>query len=395
MTELNTEPLSTVIDNDAPAPGAAEYRPEPLAPEPAAEKPMSLDDAIKQAVTETKEKADEPAPKAKDDPKVKEAKPEPKPEKAAPERGENGKFAPKAKEPEESPALPQDGDDAEVEQERGTNRPSEVRDTARAPAHFLPRAKEAWPSTNEDVRAEVHRMVENYEKGLNEYRESHEFRKELKQYEDMAKAEGTTVKEALGNFARIQSLLRSNPTEGIQRVLASINVTPQQYAQHILGQAQQQRDNPQAAQQNQLGQTVQQLQQQIADMQKQAQQRDEESRLQQVAQQFIEPFKAEHPRYDELEADIALFLNSGKIPSTLSKQDRLDAAYDMAVRINPEGIDSQPEPLKPAQNAQRPLNPAGSKSIKGSLTYGAEVPRKSAKLSLDEALKMAARSVHG
>lgn len=398
MTDLNAEVPSTVIDNDAPVPGSAEFRPDAPAPEAAEpEKPMSLEDAVKQAAAETKDKAEKVEAPEKPEPKESKPKPEPKvedkAEKPTPERGDNGKFTAKPK-AEQDPAL-ETAEGAEVEQERKEPRPSEGRDINRAPANFLPRAKEAWAGVSPDVRGEVHRMMENYEKGLEEGREAMDFRKELRQFEDMAKEAGTTVKGALENYVGIDKLLRENPSAGIERILRSINVTPEQYAQHVIGQANQPQPTPVDRQTQQLTQQVQQLQQQIQQLTQGTQQDRETARLSEVERSIIAPFKAEHPRYQELEGDIALFLNSGKIPSNLSERQRLEAAYDMAERINPTGYASANEPLNPAPNAQRPLNPAGTKSVKGSLSYGAEVPRKSAKVSLDEAIKMAARSVSG
>lgn len=401
MNDLNASPEtpSTVIDNDAPAPGGAEYRPEAIAPEPVAEvKPMSLEDAVKQAAAETKDnaaKVEEPKAEPKEAKPKLEAKVEPKPEKTIPERGENGKFTAKPQAEQEPSGDNRTG--AEGEQERGESRPSEVRDINRAPAHFLPRAKEAWASVNEDVRAEVRRMEANFEKGLQEHRESHEFRKELREFDDLAKNSGTTIPRVLKEYVEVANLLRDNPAAAVERLLISRGITPQQYANHVLGQAQQEAQNPQQAQATQLNQTIQQLTAKIEQMEQRGNQREqqqvEEQRIAKIEQEFITPFKEEHPRFDELSDDIAFFLTSGKIPSTLSEQSRLEAAYDMAERINPIGYKT--EPLNPAPNAQRPLNPAGSKSVKGSLSYGAEAPRKSAKLSLDEAIKMAARSVNG
>lgn len=403
MTDLNAAPEtpSTVIDNDAPAPGGAEYRPEAIAPEPVAEaKPMSLEDAVKQAAAETKDnaaKTEDPKAETKEaKPKV-EPKVEPKPEKAIPERGENGKFTAKPQAEQEPSGESRAG--AEGEQERGESRPSEVRDINRAPAHFLPRAKEAWASVNEDVRAEVRRMEANFEKGLQEHRESHEFRKDLREFDDMAKQAGTTIKAALANYTAIDNELKTNPASGIERILRSVGITPQQYAQHILGQEQQRQENPQQHQSNQISQTVQQLQAKLDQMEardfERAQQEATRQEIDKVEKGLFADIKSTpgYERFDELRSDIALFWNSDKISSTLSERERLEAAYDMAERINPLGYKT--EPLSPAPNAQRPLNPAGSKSVKGSLSYGAEAPRKSAKLSLDEAIKMAARSVNG
>src|SRR3546814_11090392 len=78
---------------------------------------------------------------------------------------------------------------------------------------------------------------------------------------------------------------------------------------------------------------------------------------QQFAATIIDPFKRDHPRYAELEQDIAFFLQSGKIPTSLSPSDRLAAAYDMAERINPpshaEPRAADIEGLEPARSEER------------------------------------------
>ncbi len=110
-------------------------------------------------------------------------------------------------------------------------------------------------------------------------------------------------------------------------------------------------------------------------MRKRDEERAEQVRLEQVAQRFIEPFKADHPRYDELESDIAFFLKSGKIPQSLSERERLEAAYDMAERINPAPkFGASREPGTPA-SVPRPLDPAGKKSVTGSPTPGLSTTR--------------------
>jgi hypothetical protein len=406
MTELNAEVPSTVIDNDAPVPGGAEFRPD-VAPEPVVEapKPMSLEDALNKAAADTKEGAekDEPVPKP-EKPKVEDKTVDSKTaneaiKKAVAERGNDGKFTAKPKAEPESPAAAHDGVDAEVGQEREAPKLSEVRDINRAPAHFLPRAKEAWAGVNVDVRGEVHRMMENYEKGLEEGREAMDYRKDLREFDDLAKGAGTTVKAALANYVAIDNQLKTDPVGGIERILRSINITPEQYANHILGQQQMQRDNPQGYAQSQEMQTLRQQNQQLQAQIQQVNQRLEQEASQRAAQQVEQTLFAEvrqqHPRFDELRPIVLKIWNSDLLPSNMNERDRLYAAVDHAERLSPVGSNARSEPLEPAPNAQRPLNPAGSKSVKGSLSYGAEVPRKSAKLSLDESLKMAARSVNG
>lgn len=390
MTEFEADIPSTVIDNEAPAPGSAEFRPdpEPIAPKDEA-KPMSLDDAMKQAVEDTKvdEKA-KPEPKP-EKVKTEDAKPEPK-EKPAPERGENGKFTAKPKaEPEPSEASQPEDDGGEVGQEQKDQRPSEGRDINRAPAHFLPRAKEQWATVPPDVKSEVYRALDNFENGKKEYEADRAFRKELTQFEEMATKSNTTIPRVLQEYVSIANQLRQEPAAAVERLLATVGITPKQYAEYAIGMEQYHAANPGAKEASALQQQVQQLQQQVQQLTQGTEEQRKAAYEQQVQANIIAPFAATHPRFEELQDDIALFLNSGKIPSNLSEQERLEQAYDMAERINPEGRYVEDEPLNPAPNAQRPLNPAGSKSVKGSKSYGAEAPRKSAKLSLDESIKAA------
>jgi hypothetical protein len=377
-------PQQVPVDNPsslAPVP-AESSTPKEEKPEPA--KKPDLDTAIKTAFEKSQAQKDAKDAAAK--PQAKEeatpAKPEPasaaKPQetaeaKAVRERDEaSGKFVSKEpKEPSASTAEPADGSGQDG---KAQARPSEGRDYTKPPAHFLPRAKEGWGSTPPDVQGEVHRMVENYEKGLSEYKESHEKWKPLREFEQIAKQAGTTVPDYLKSVYAIDQLIRTNPVEGIKRVLATANITPEQYARHVLSQSQQQAQNPQAQAYAQLQQRIQQQDQKLAEMEAQNRQREEESRLQQVAQKFIEPFKTDHPRYDELEGDIAFFLNSGKISSSLSEHERLEAAYDMAERINPAPKFAANEPGTQAF-APRPLDPAGQKSVTGSPTPGLSTTR--------------------
>src|SRR3546814_3093057 len=96
--------------------------------------------------------------------------------------------------------------------------------------------------------------------------------------------------------------------------VCSSDLYQQMMAQAQQPQQQQAQDDPRIAQ---LQQTIVQVQEQ------------------QLAATIIDPFKRDHPRYAELEQDIAFFLQSGKIPTSLSPSDRLSAAYDKAERINP------------------------------------------------------------
>lgn len=388
--EAAPAPTQVPVDTTTPTTPNPVERSTPVEPEPEAPKKPDLDTAIKTAFERSqadkaaktepeKAKAEvKPDPKAKPEPvETPEAKAENE-AKAARERQPDGKFAPKEGAKEPSAAVVAEPADGSGQDGKAEAQPSEGKDYTKPPAHFLPRAKEAWSAASPDVQREVYRMQQNYEKGLQEHRESHEFRKELREFEEMAGQHGTTVKAALNNYVAIDNLLKSNPVAGIERVLTSIGITPQQYAQHVMGQEQARQADPQGAQNNQLNQTVQQLQQQLQQMRQEQEQRAakdaEAKQLSELEAKFITPFKAEHERYDELEEDIAFFLNSGKIPSNLSERERLEAAYDMAERINPAPkFSASLEPGTPA--SVRQLDTAGKKSVTGSPTPGLATTR--------------------
>lgn len=385
--EISTTPVeSTVVPvepRQADVPNPVERSTPKEEPAPKADKP-DLDTAVRRAFE--KATADKAA-KAEAEPKV-EAKPETKEEtpeaKAERLRAADGKFA--AKEPKE-PSAPAERAEGSGQDGEAKPRPSEGRDYTRPPAHFLPRAKEAWAGVNPDVQGEVHRMVQNYEKGISEFKEGHENWAKLKDFDAQAKAAGTTIPEYIRNVRAIEHLIQTNPVEGIRRVLATAGVTPEQYARHVLGQAQQQGQQPKgdpqlAGQLTQMQRIIQQQGQRIEQMAK-------DRELEAATARFIVPFRADHPRYDELEGDIAFFLNSGKIPSTLSEQERLEAAYDMAERINPApkfGATREPG----TQASIRQPDPAGQKSVTGAPSPGlatSRAPNKEDAKDLDAILR--------
>jgi hypothetical protein len=390
MTEENI--ASSLQIEDAANPQSVSFTPEPKEVKEAP-KPPTAREAIEKSLQEIEQKsgklpenprdeikkADKETPNpVKDEPKVE--------EKAPKERAPDGKFVPKQTENPQSPQPENtnaDPDDRPVDPPKP---PAGERDINRAPDNFLPRAKEKWAEAPEEVRGEFYRALENFEKGKQEYQEDREFRKGIRDFEEMAKQAGVPFKDAIKNYVEIDQLVAANPVAGIQRILAAQNIDLVQFAQHVLGQAQQDQANPGMAQARALQTQVQQLQQQLQQMSQMTAQQQQEAQRQQVVKSVeetvIAPFKQTHDRYEELQPDIAFFLNSGKIPSNLSAQQRLEEAYYMAERINPA-------PSSP-RNAQRPINPAGEKSIKGSLTNGMDiVPGKGAKLNPREAIAAA------
>lgn len=313
---------------------------------------------------EAKDKPDDKAKDAKepDDKAEKEAKAadekakEDKAEKAERERAKDGKFA-KAEKVEGKEGEPEK---AATGQEATEKRPSEGRQHVEPPARFLPKEKELWGNVPNSVKTAIQRITQEHETEVSQYRESHENWQKLSKFDQMAKQHGATVSDALERYTTFDGLLQTNPIEAIRQIMATRGITPEQYAQHVLSNPDAHRaPPPPAAPDPQMRQVSSELETVKAQL--------EEMRNAQAAATIIEPFRAANPRYDELQDDIAFFLQSGKIPASLTPHERLEAAYDMAVRINPTSdVVAAPAREAPAAAPARPAKlDAGTKSIRG------------------------------
>lgn len=366
-----TAPLSTSIDQGGAPLGTGGGIPnlsEPkVAETPKADaKPESAGDTLKGELARIK---DEAKAKAEDAATLAKAKVEDaakvekdKTEKPVVEEGKIAKAATEGDKPDvEAKADKSEPEKAAGERAETDKRQSEGQKYHEPPARFLPKAKEVWANVPHAVKGEIARLTQEHEAEVTKYREAGERYEPIRQFDEMAKSSGTDLKTALTSYTNIENLLRSNPVQGVAEVLRNIGLTPQQYAQHVM-------QNPQAHDQALRQAPQQQLQQQRQSDPEVAALKEElqTMRQEQTVQSIIAPFAKDNPRYYELEADIAFFLSSGKIPASLTPHEKLEAAYDMAVRINPTSsvISSQaPEALAVAKPA--PSDPAGSKSIRG------------------------------
>ncbi|MGC2776837.1 MAG: hypothetical protein WA418_14510 [Bradyrhizobium sp.] len=85
-------------------------------------------------------------------------------------------------------------------------------------------SREAWASTPEVIRIEALRAVKELVAGFEKYRSAADRDAELADFHQMAKAGGTTVKEALRKYITTESLIRTDPVEGIRRLAAGMGV---------------------------------------------------------------------------------------------------------------------------------------------------------------------------
>lgn len=354
-------PPSTVIDTDTPADPSGGGIPRTLEPEAKPEKAPSLREVVSDAVKKDADAKDDApdegkAEKGPEKPAANANAPDAKDAEKGPERAPDGKFA--AKQAENGELKP----DADTKAEAKPNGHIEP------PAKFLPDAKETWRNTPRPVQRDVDNLMREHEAELTRHREAAERYEPIRHYDEVARQHGRAgVHESLAEVAQLEDMMGKNPLAALNQILmragprkadgqpvslfefasAIVQMGPQGYQQAV---ARTQQDNQQRGPDPQ----VEALKTEIAKL-----------REEQVSASVVEPFKRDHPRFDELQDDIAFFLQSGKIPTSLSPPDRLAAAYDMAARINPASHDAAPaadaDP-EPGDRAAPDLS--GSKSIK-------------------------------
>jgi len=258
-------------------------------------------------------------------------------------------------ETKEAPAKPE----AEREPERqGEKRPE-------PPARFSEAAKTVWRNVPREAQHEIAR----WEKESEEARPRLERYESIREFDELAKSNGRDLRESLVKINQFENMMRTNPVGALNSILQEIGprkpdgsaVSLLEVAQHIVSQGQ---DGYQRTIQQAQHQTEQDRQQQAAEQQQRVQM---EQNKQLVRLAYIEPFRAAHPRYDELEDHIAMVLNSDMVDKSLSPPDRLARAYEVAERIIPASSSStgdQQRAFEPERRADTDLS--GSKSIKSS-----------------------------
>lgn len=381
--EMQTD--STVIDTDVDAvksgggKPAVEPAPKPETPRKPETVAESLEAEAKKLAKEDdgdkEDKGDDKETVAKDNKTAKEVKPA---------------------EAKESEVKAKDGTEQEA---KTTPKPSEGRKIIEAPARLLPQNRELWKGVAHPIREEWVRREQEYEQEKAQYQEAKTFRDELAEYDTMAKQSGTTVKDALGNYVRMEQALRSDPatgfrallqnmgmhpTQAIGHIMQAAGVTPQQLVEHMqrephaytgLSQPRQMQQAPQP-QQRQADPEISALKQEVEAM-----------RAERVANDVIKPFAQEYPEYYEKEDAIAEVLKSGIIEKIhghgLSPRDKLEAALFM-VSPQTKRASEQVVDLDSVRNQDRDdAAPAGDlrggKSVKssiGSVTETVELDKK-------------------
>lgn len=293
--------------------------------QPTAPEPEGIDKAFADAGITDADFEPSPPVELADEPD--QAEPVEQQETAAQERDEHGRF--KAKAADEA---------AETETEpKAETAPEAKPQTDDTPPGLSDAAKAAWKDTPEAVRADVQRRFREMESGLQAYQQEYGG---LKEFAQLAKSHGTTLKDALANYVGIEKALASNPKEAFEHIAKNVGVDLRQ----MFGA------QPEGQQAQQDAQTIQGLRQELAELrrgfqgftqryqQTQTQQREAETMKQ------VEAFAAQHPRFEELGGEIAEMLKTGYATS-------LEDAYAKAERLHPA-----PQPPEPAQTRKPVAN---------------------------------------
>lgn len=375
-------PVSNPIDEtlDTRASGGGRVPVEPVEPKPEAPKKESVADSIAAAAKEI----DEENAKAKEAGAAEDAKA--KVEEKEPAKAPNLKA--EKVQPEKAEGEAAQADDVK---QRGP----ETREIIEAPARLTPRAKELWKNVPHELRADLRRLEQDTVAEIERHREAAQFREELKEYEGLARQSGTTVKQALDNYVKIERTFAEEPAQGFRQLLTNLSmqpkdaighilraygVTPQALAEHIARSPHEytalasQRPMQGQQPQNIPDPKYQALEQEVQSL-KQAQM---DNHAQQVFQTEIQPFWQEFPEAQSNWQAIEEILLSGIIEKLhgpgLSPRDKLETALSM---VAPSAL--QRTVRQPANEQPAPVGDLrGDKSIKSSLgaVSDADLPQK-------------------
>jgi hypothetical protein len=246
------------------------------------------------------------------------------------------------------------------------------------PSRMSEDAKQRWAEAPEPVQREVDRMHRELSQGIEKYRQAAERDSQLAQFHQLAQQGGKPLAAVIDGYWQAEQAIRRNPAEGLDAVCKNLGLSLRDIAAHVMGQPPEQQQAAVDNEVRQLRQTVQQLQQHLAGLenaQKRQQQIEHQQRLAVVVEK-INTFKAAHPRYDELEPDMVMFIERGKAKD-------LPDAYKLAERLNPAPVRLQVSADATAQT------PRESKSISGAPTPGSSPAEKRRSSSIRESLQRA------
>lgn len=333
-----------------------------------AKKTVSTRDALKKAAEKVAEKQAQEEAEAK--------KPSLDTAKADEKAGEQSK---------DRPASVDQGKPATEDGKKPDPQPDPSKPHHQPPARFKSDAAATaeWQNAPESVKAAVHRTVRELEAGIEKHRASAEAFEQIKDFDDLAKRNNTTIRDAMTRYTALERTLLTNPLQGIQEVCEYAGISLRDLAAHVMGQRPEQVQSQNDATIRELRQQITALQQQIGGVtgSLQNQQRS-------AINQTLHDFAADHPRFEELADDIALLLESKRAKD-------LAEAYEMAERLNPAPDVAKAQAAPQTRTVLDPQAQTlkGSKSVSGAPSTGSDPVTRQRSTSIKDSLRKAAAKV--
>jgi len=199
-----------------------------------------------------------------------------------------------------------------------------------------------WNTAHPELAAAVHQRQLDYEKGVQPLKEAKaqldEILNEFKPYEWLMRNENVTPKAAINELMRVAGLFRTGTpvqkAQAIAHFMQQFSI-PFEHVQRMLGSSLPANGQPQTADPrlNPLVEHLQQMNHTVTTLQQQWQQQSEARAL-----SAIQQFATTHPEFDAVSERMLTLLQSPQIlgvDASAGEQERLQAAYDMACRLDP------------------------------------------------------------
>ena len=290
------------MENEVVAPDTVETpAPETPAVEAPQAEPQSRADTIREALTKT------PTNRGKH---------------AASQPREGGKFAPKF--PNAENQAPQMADKPRAEM----------------PKSLRLELKEHWEKAPAELQQAFAQRDADYEKGITSYKqrdaEARAITEQFAPYEWILRNEGSTPAQAIGPLLQTAALLRTGTpqqkSQAVAQMIQQFQIPLDQVAAYFGGEAPPQQDSHY----NQLAQQVQQLTQHITQSQYEAQKQNENRALSVIQQFASDPANA---HFEAVQDRLLSLLQAPQVLgdiSHMSEREKLQVAYETAVRLDPQ-----------------------------------------------------------
>jgi hypothetical protein len=95
-------------------------------------------------------------------------------------------------------------------------------------------SREEWSATPEVIRDETHRMCPEFAKGFAKYAAGAQRDATLAEFHDLAAASGKKLKDVIGAYVAMESLVRRDTVKGIELICQNAGLSPRDWALNVM-----------------------------------------------------------------------------------------------------------------------------------------------------------------